>query len=639
MFFGARNIKFAYTNIWPSAIYTTQKDMKKFLFILASLFLALTTSAQEAVEEIDAKWIKAHYTKAEYMIPMRDGVKLYTAAYIPKNKKAQHPVLMTRTPYSCAPYGKKNSSFWSDKIYHDYLRNEYILVFQDVRGRFMSEGEFVNVRPYIENKQGREAIDEASDTYDTVEWLLRKLKADNGCVGVYGNSYSGFYAVMAAACGHPAIKAVSPQAPICDWFIGDDVHHNGALVMMDIVSFLPYLGATDLAKPATEFTEMEPLIKGNVWDYFMNNTLADITHQAGGRIKLWNDIVAHPDYDEWWQERNASRATKNISPSILMVGGTYDAEDPYGVWEIYRNIKANNPNLDCRIVVGPWTHGAWRSNDDANRLGEVEFSSESLSDFYQKEVEFPFFEQKLRGVGDGGASTMGALVFFSGENCWREMEGWNPEKHNEVKLYMQESGALREQKPTECESYSAYTADAANPVPYYHDTTTTRQNEYMAASQEFVDGRDDVLTFVTPVLESDMTIAGAIDAELFVTLSQNDADFVVKVIDVGPNGEYESLVRFNIMRGRYRNSLSKPEPFEAGKVERVAFELPDIAHTFMAGHRIKVQVQSSMFPLFDLNPHQFINIYEAKKEDFKPCDIKLYHDSTYPSNITLREMR
>lgn len=613
--------------------------MKRFSIILFALFFAVAVAAQEQVKEIDAPWFKANYTKAEYMIPMRDGVKLYTAVFVPKNKKALHPVLMTRTPYSCAPYGKKNSSFWQDKIYHDYLRAEYILVFQDVRGRWMSEGEFVNVRPYIENKVGRNAVDEASDTYDTVEWLLRKLKTDNGNFGVYGNSYPGFYTLMAAASRHPAIKAVSPQAPVCDWFVGDDMHHNGALAMLDLVSFLPYLGATVRAKPTTEMGEMEPIIEGNVWDYFMNNTLADITRQIDGRVPFWDDVVAHPDYDTWWQERDARRATKGITSSVLMVGGTFDAEDPYGVWEVYRTLRENNPSLDCRIVVGPWTHGAWRSNGDANRLGEVEFSPESLSEFYRKEVEFPFFEQKLRGVGDGGASSAGALVFFTGENCWREMEEWNTEKYTPIKYYLHEDGALREESSATRDSYSAYTSDPKNPVPYYSDTASGRKNEYVIASQEFVDDREDVLTFLSPVLEEDVSVAGVVDAELFVALSQQDADFVVKVIDVGPDGEYESLVRANIMRGRYRNSLSQPEPFKVGEVEKVAFELPDIAHTFMAGHRIKVQVQSSWFPLFDRNPQQYINIYKAEKADFVPCDVKIYHSIEYPSNITLRIMK
>jgi putative CocE/NonD family hydrolase len=261
-----------------------------------------------------------------------------------------------------------------------------------------------------------------------------------------------------------------------------------------------------------------------------------------------------------------------------------------------------------------------------------------MSEFYRKEVEFPFFEQKLRGVGDGGASTSGALIFFSGENCWREMEEWNADKQTPTKFYLQEDGSLRKDAPIVAGSYSLYTSDPKNPVPYYHDTSTTRKNEYVTASQEFVDGREDVLTFLSPVLEEDVMVAGAVDAELFVALSQRDADFVVKVIDVGPDGEYESLVRANIMRGRYRNSMSNPEPFEVGKVEKVAFELPDIAHTFMAGHRIKVQVQSSWFPLFDRNPQQYINIYEAKDEDYLPCDVKIYHSAEYPSSVTLRIM-
>ena len=615
--------------------------MRKFFAILLSLFFAATVvaTAQEQMDEINAEWMKARYTKAEYMIPMRDGVRLYTAVYVPKNKKAKHPVLMTRTPYSCEPYGKKNSTFWQEKIYHDYLRAGYILVFQDVRGRWMSEGEFVNVRPFIENKLSRTDIDEASDTYDSVEWLLRKLKTDNGCVGIYGNSYSGFYALMGAASRHPAIKAVSPQAPVCDWFVGDDMHHNGALAMMDLVSFMPYLEATARPKPTTQMGEMKPIIEGNVWDYFMNNTLSDITRKIGDRIPFWSDVVAHPDYDAWWQERDARRATKGITSSILMVGGTYDAEDPYGVWEVYRSLREKNPNIDCRIVVGPWAHGAWRSNDDANSLGDATFSEESLSEFYRKEMEFPFFEQTLRGVGDGGATNMRAMVFFSGENCWREMEGWNPAALKPATMYMYEDGALRSVAPADSNSYSSYTSDPQNPVPYYHDTATTRKNEYMTASQEFADGREDVLTFLSPVLEQDVTVAGGVDVELFVTLSQTDADFVVKVIDVGPDGEYESLVRFNIMRGRYRNSLSKPEPFKVGDVERVAFELPDIAHTFMAGHRIKVQVQSSMFPLFDMNPQQYVNIYTATRKYFVPCDIQLHHSKEYPSNIQFRIMQ
>ena len=611
--------------------------MKRLLLVFISILVCQCAIGQPAAPQIDASWFKENYTKAEWMIPMRDGVKLYTAVFVPKNKRTTHPVLMTRTPYGCVPYGKKDASFWEKSIYEPYLRAEYILVFQDVRGRWLSEGEFVNVRPYIENKTARD-VDESSDTYDTIEWLLRKLKTDNGNVGIYGNSYSGFYALMGAASHHPAIKAVSPQAPICDWFVGDDIHHNGALALMDVVSFLPHLAPTQRTKASEELPAFEPIVQGDVWNYFMQNRIPDITRQFAGRVDFWQDIISHPNYDEWWQQRDARRATKDISAAMLMVGGTYDAEDPMGVWELYRSLKNNNPRLDCRLVVGPWAHGAWRSNGDANTLGDVEFSQESLSRFYRDEVEFPFFDKYLRGEGDGGASATGALVFFSGENCWREMEQWSSDSNKEVKLYFGEDFSLRQEPLTQQESYSEYISDPNNPVPYYHDISSLRKNEYMVADQGFVQERDDVLTFLSPVLESDMTLAGAIDAELFVSLSQSDADFVVKVIDVGPDAEYEMMVRANIMRGRYRNSLSSPQPLEPDKVERIALQLPDVAHTFMAGHRIKIQIQSSMFPLFDMNPQQYIDIYKADKSDFLPCTVRLHHSAEYPSNVTLRVM-
>ena len=617
--------------------------MKRYLLLilLASVAFICATAAPETqtAEAIDARWLKAHYTKSEYMIPMRDGVKLYTAVYTPKNKRTKHPILMQRTPYGHSPYGKKSTNIWRNKIFENYLRAEYILVFQDTRGRWMSEGDFVNVPPYIEHKTGTKAIDEASDTYDTVEWLLRKIKYHNGRVGVYGNSYCGYYALMAAASGHPAIVAVSPQAPMVDWWMGDDIHHNGALAMLDIVSFLPALGTTTRKGPTSENEPFDPpIIEGEVGEFFMQNTLADITRKVDGRVPLWEDIISHPDYDAWWQARDARRALKRISSAMLLVGGTFDAEDPYGVWEAYRTLKEYNPELDCRLVVGPWTHGAWRGNGDANRLGEVEFSEESLSQFYRDEVEFPFFEQYLRDQGQGGASATGALVFFTGENCWREMDEWNTENYKEQCIYLTEDGALQSEKSELKNSYSSYISDPSAPVPYYPDIASRRKSNYLIRSQEFVEDREDVLTFLSPVLSEDMIVAGGITAELFASISTTDADFVVKIIDVGPNGESEMMVRANIMRGRYRNSFSEPEAFTPGKVERIEINLTDVAHTFLAGHRIKVQVQSSWFPLFDRNPQQFIDIYKAGKEDFIPSQIKIFHDAEHPSAIRFRTM-
>lgn len=614
--------------------------MKKISLLLFALCVTLVAVAQGENQPIDARWMKSHYTKAEYMIPMRDGVKLYTAVYVPKNKRVEHPVLMMRTPYSCAPYGKRNSTFWQNAIYENYLRAEYILVFQDVRGRWMSEGDFVNVPPYIENKQGSHDVDEASDTYDTVEWLLRKLKRDNGRVGVYGNSYCGYYALMAAASHHPAVVAVSPQAPLVDWWKGDDVHRNGALAMLDIVSFLPVLGTTARTGPSSEPEPFSPpLIEGDVDEFFMNNTLADITRRVNGRVPFWADVVAHPDYDEWWQARDARRATKGIDAAVLMVGGLFDAEDPYGVWEAYRSLMKHNPSIDCRIVVGPWTHGAWRGNDAANSLGGVVFAEESLAEFYRNEIEFPFFEQHLRSEGDGGGSALGATIFFTGENCWREMDGWQPESGEQRVLYLAEDGALIDEPSSLNNSYTTYTSDPMTPVPYYPDLKLRRQNDYLIRSQEFVESREDVLTFTSSVLSEDVCAVGVVEADLYISISTTDADFIVKVIDVGPDGEQEMMVRANIMRGRYRNNPSSPEPFTPGQVERVKFSLPDIAHTFLAGHRIKVQVQSSWFPLFDRNPQQFVDIYNARVEDFIPCDVKLYHDADRPSQIIFRTMK
>ncbi len=623
--------------------------MRHTLYTIILSMLALTlhaqgpqqpdTPQQEQLPPIDAAWFKANYTKAEYMIPMRDGVRLYTAVFTPKSRGGDHPILMTRTPYGCAPYGRRSASFWEQPIFENYLRADYIIVFQDVRGRWRSEGTFVNVRPLTADKTSG-GIDEATDAYDTVEWLLRKVRRHNGRVGVFGNSYSGFYALMAAASGHPAIRAVSPQAPVCDWFLGDDFHHNGAFALSDAVGFLPNFGTAGRTKPSDRPEAFNTPVEGNPVEYLMNNTVADITRALDGQIPFWEEMAAHPDYDEWWQQRSALNATHGIRSAILMVGGLFDAEDLYGTWNIYRALRQNSPEAECRIVMGPWTHGAWRGGDNANTIGHIQFTEESMSKFYRDEVEFPFFDLHLRDAGHGGASSTGALIFFSGENCWREMEGWDPEAENDtLTLHLAENGSMTASPSDISESYSFYTSDPHDPVPYYPDMAWPRRKEYMTAGQEFVDRRHDVLTFLSPRLENDITAAGAIEATIYAAISTSDADFIVKVIDVGPDGEYEMLIRGDIMRGRYRNGFSTPEAFTPGRVERITLTMPDIAHTFLAGHRIKVQIQSTWFPLFDRNPQQMIDTYTCTKEDFVPCEVKIYHDANRPSNITLRIMK
>ena len=616
--------------------------MKKILLLFGLLFCyVLYVVANDATNEsaiIDAAWFKANYAKAEYMIPMRDGVRLYTAVYTPKNKKATHPILLNRTPYGCEPYGKKNSAFWQDSIYHNYLQAEYIFVFQDVRGRWMSEGKTENVRPFIENKQGNDT-DEASDAYDTIEWLLRKVKRHNGRIGIFGASYDGFYTLMAAASGHPAIKAISPQAPVCDWWRGDDFHRNGAFTLFDAVSFLPNFGPKEHSKSSEPVAFKSP-IEGDAWDYFSSNRLSDITLSLAGQIPLWDEMMQHPDYDDFWQSRNALRAVKGIKVPTLIVGGAFDAENSYGTWALYNALRESGSVEDCRLIIGPWAHCAWRREGKANEWGGIEFSDESMTEFYRNEIEFPFFDHYLRDTESSGETEYGALIFFTGENCWREMGEWNPaESSSAYTLYMAEDGGLSTNKSDICDSYSSYISNPDNPVPYYPETDAPRRKEYMIADQTFVEDREDVLTFISPVLEQDLTTMGAIEAVLYASISQTDADFVVKVIDVGPDGEYEMLVRGDIIRGRYRNSLSEPEAFTPNKVEKVSLRMNDIAHTFMAGHRIKVQVQSSWFPLYDMNPQQFIDISKATAKDFVPCDIRIYHAAEHPSHINIPIMK
>ena len=594
-------------------------------------------AVEQSIDIIDARWLKANYAKAEYMIPMRDGVRLYTAVFAPKDKRTKHPVLFTRTPYGSRPYGKKQFDLCLQPIYENYLRAGYVLVFQDVRGCYMSEGEFVNVRPL-----GEGGVDESTDTYDSLEWLLRKIKNHNNRVGFYGSSYGGFYTLMAGASAHPAIKAISPQAPVFDWYVGDDFHHNGAFALMDAVSFLPNFGVAGRTKPSADAEVFEPLVEEKRWDFFMKNRISDITAKLSGCIPFWDEMMSHPDYDAWWQSRSALKAVEKIGRTdvpMLLVGGMYDAEDSYGTWATYHAMRAVNPDADCRFVVGPWAHGAWRGKGVANSLGGVVFSEDSLSVFYRNEVEFPFFEKFLRQEGDGGVSEAGRLIFFGGENCWREMSEWPTTAGEQRVLYFTEEGTLADIASDYSSSYSSYISDPQNPVPYYQDVDNKRPAAYMVSSQSFLQGREGVLEFVSAPLEEDVTIAGAIKAHLFASISTSDADFVVKIIDVGPEGEYEMLVRGDIIRGRYRKSLSNPEPFTPNQIEEISFSLVDVAHTFMAGHRIKVQVQSSWFPLFDMNPQQFVDPYKAKASDFIPCEVKIYHDSQHTSRIELPLMK
>ncbi|KIC93340.1 CocE/NonD family hydrolase [Flavihumibacter solisilvae] len=627
--------------------------MRKLITIFC-IYLAVSVQGQ-TIHTLDSAWIRDNYTKLEKMVPMRDGKSLFTAIYLPKDASEKHPILMNRTPYSCAPYGEKNfRAFWEGHWKY-YMREGYIIVLQDVRGRWMSEGEFVDVRPFNKNKQSAADIDEASDTYDAIDWLIKNVPANNGNVGVFGISYPGFYSTMAAASGHPALKAVSPQAPVTDWFLGDDFHHNGAFCLMD--AFLFYAGGFGYPRPVP--TTQGPVSSlsmprnDNYESFLRIGALSNFMKLTGDSIKFWKDLYAHPNYDTFWKARNARTALFDVKPVMLTVGGVFDAEDTYGAWNTYKAIEAQSPSTNNRIVMGPWYHGQW-SRGDGSFLGNVRFGSRT-SEWYQNNIEIPFFNYYLKGKGEE-PKIAEATVFFTGENKWKQLPQWPPAGIQPTPLYLQPNGGLAWQKPSEGNSMSEYVSDPSSPVPYTEDIHYSRTREYMTDDQRFAGRRPDVLTFNTEILENDLTLAGPLVADLLVSISSTDADFVVKLIDVFPDnfkyddaiaqpvrtnggsypmGGYQMLVRGEIMRGKFRKSFESPVPFKPNKTEQVKFTLPDIAHTFKKGHRLMIQVQSSWFPLMDRNPQQFMNIYEARDEDFRKATIRVLHNSSNASSVIL----
>lgn len=622
-------------------------------FIIGLLFLSISLSVVAQTDQ-DSAWIKENYTKQELMIPMRDGIKLFTAVYLPNDKSEKHPILMNRTPYSCAPYGKEFSNRLLSSHWKYYCRENYIIVIQDVRGKWMSEGEFVDVRPFNKNKTGNE-VDEASDTYDAVDWLIKNIPNNNGNVGAFGISYPGFYATMVAASGHPAVKAVSPQAPVTEWFLGDDFHHNGAFFQMDGFSFYSGFGKPR-PKPTTVGSRGFDFPIRDNYKFYLENPPSKQMELMKDSVAFWKDLYAHPNYDAWWQARDARKAMYNIKPAMLTVGGLFDAEDCYGAWNLYKAIEKQNPGINNKIVMGPWSHGQWGGRDGSS-MGNIKFGS-NTSIWYQNSIEIPFFNYYLKGKGDD-PNIAEATIFITGVNQWKKFEQWPPKETQPRPIYLAPDGALSWNLPTYVKtgSFTEYVSDPAHPVPYTEDVHFRRTREYMTDDQRFASRRPDVLTFQTDVLEEDITLAGVVSANLKVSISGTDADFVVKVIDVFPDnfqypgssqippggaypmGGYEMLVRGEIMRGKFRNSFETPAPFKPGKIETVKFDLPDVAHTFKKGHRLMIQIQSSWFPLADRNPQQFMNIYEAKPADYQKATIRIYHDGTNASSINLPIMR
>ncbi len=596
----------------------------------------------------DHAYIKAHFTKYEYKIPMRDGVHLFTAAYVPKDGSQTYPILLQRTPYGLRPYGASNypqSPRWQMK---HYAKEGFIFVYQDVRGRNASEGQFVHVRPHMDRK-GPKDIDESTDTYDTIDWLVKNVPLNNGNVGLLGISYPGFYSAAGMIDAHPALKCVSPQAPVTDWFIGDDFRHNGALYLAHAFRFLSAFGQP-LSKPTRQSPSPFDYGTPNGYEFYLNlGPLDEVQKKHFEKdVIFWNELNEHGTYDAFWKARNILPHLKNIRPAVMTVGGWFDAEDLYGPLHVYQSNESQSPGAYNILVMGPWSHGAWHASD-GEHLGHVPFNQKTAA-FYRRHIELPFLKHFLKGEPDPELPE--AYVFETGTNQWRRFASWPPQATAEKTLYFHPDGRLSTDPPAaaEPESFDQYVSDPAKPVPFIPNIAIGMTVEHMVDDQRFAATRPDVLVYATEPLEEDVTIAGPITPSLFVSTTGTDSDWVVKLIDVysgdfpnpDPNptgvqlGGYQQLVRGEAMRGKFRNSFEKPEPFTPGEITRVEYVMPDAFHTFRRGHRIMVQVQSSWFPLVDRNPQKFMDVYHAKNDDFQPATQRVYRSSQSPSQVRIR---
>ena len=619
---------------------------KRFLMFIACLFVSPMTMAAEQVDA-RAEYIRQHYAKYEYEIPMRDGKTLFTAVYVPYDRTKPYPMLMMRTPYSVGPYG---SNQYKKTLAPDqaFEKEGFIFVFQDVRGRFRSQGEYVNMRPQDAYKRGKGAVDDATDTFDTVDWLVKNVPNNNGKVGMYGVSYPGYYTSVASINAHPALKAISPQAPIADWFF-DDFHRNGAFalpmafVFFDTFDNFPkdkhsiWPKGQDMATHDGYqfFLDLGPLSNVNK-DYFHNER------------PFWNELAAHPNYDDYWKARNLLPHLGNTKPATLVVGGWYDTEDLYGPLQTYQTMSKGNKKDNVRLIMGPWFHGQWNRGEGSN-MGEAD-NGFNTSEWFQTNVHLPFFVEHLK---DGKSSNLAkATMFDTGANRWEFFNSWPPKAAERQTLYFAAKETLSADAPKAKDSYSDYVSDPNKPVPHSKAIGRGWDREYMAEDQRFAARRPDVLLFETEPMEDDLTLAGDIQLKLHFSTSQSAADIIVKLVDVFPPkdenshdldkkvGNRHELVRWGAIRGRFRDSMSDPKPFTPGEVTPVNFELYDVLHTIKRGHKLQILVQSSMFPFLDRNPQNYVtNIFEAAEADFVKAEHRIYHDAAHPSKIEISVLK
>ncbi|MEZ5293699.1 MAG: CocE/NonD family hydrolase [Vicinamibacterales bacterium] len=600
--------------------------------------------------------VRALYSKQDVSIPMRDGTRLFTTIYSPRDESERYPILFMRTAYGIPPYGPD--------AYRDVLgpsvaftKERYIFVYQDARGRFKSEGDFVHHLPLGGGPQG---TDESTDAWDTFEWLLKNVRNHNGRIGQWGISWNGWEVSMGMINAHPALKASSPQAPPQDQFYGDDYHSNGAYQLAYGFNWMSSngqvrRGPTDA--PGERFRFPTP----DGYQFFLDlGAAANAIRMFQPEVPTYVDHMNHGSYDEYWQARNVPKDLKGIAHPVLIVGGWFDAEDFYGPLRMYRAIEAQNPGNGSTLVFGPWVHGGWAR--DGSRIGAIDFGPDP-SAYYQEDVELAFFNFHLKGKGT--LALPEALMFETGTNRWRSFPAWPPPATTPLRLELAADGRLVQRPgaapasparpapagaPARPGAFDEYVSDPAKPVPFTSAITTAEIRTFVIEDQRFAARRPDVLVYQTEPLPQDLTIGGPVTATLHVSSSGTDADFVVKLIDVfpddavtpdpNPTGDvmagYQMLLVGDIFRSKFRNSMSRPEPLVPDRPVMLEFELGDRLHTFRRGHRLMVQIQSSWFPMFDRNPQTFVDIYHARPDDYRKATMRVFRSAPRASHVTVQ---
>lgn len=583
----------------------------------------------------------SQFTKYQFMIPMRDGVRLCCIAYVPKNSKGPHPILLERTPYSAGPYGDDFMELYRD----DYTKAGFIMAFEDVRGKYMSEGKFEDIRPELAEHTSPSQIDESTDTADTVAFLIKNIPGNNGKVGLTGISYPGFYAEMGAINTPSGLAAVSPQAPVSQWYKGDDWHHNGVLFLQDGFDFMTWFGTVD-PKPSPVHYGITISRHGlSAYDFYLQTgAMPNFDAQYyKGQIPYWNEVLAHETYDSWWQDRAAGPHLKNITCPMLFVGGLFDAEDMYGALHSYADAKKQNPKAPIYLVMGPWYHGMWAFGPGSN-FGTLAYG-QPTSSWFRKNVEVPFFTHYLSG-NKGSLPLAPVTIFETGANKWHQFDQWPPQQVVKNSIYLGADHSVQFSLPAQSGEFH-YVNDPAQPTPYIADwkTSTERPTTYMNDDQTWASKRGDVLTFESAPLTKDTVMAGPLTAKIWTSTTGSDEDLVVKVIDVYPSDSADKapdgssmagkqiMIRGDIMRAKFRNSFSKPEPMEPGTPTLVPFTLNSLFHDFRPGHRIMIQIQSDWFPLCNRNPNVFTNINTAPDSAYQKATISIYYGKNYPSQI------